>query len=463
METCIEKPEQTIWSALHATYGLTLLRPVIADKTGQAMLRLLKALCSTPRDPLHLAEVYSETYQQIISSVYQDGVPPLQDAWKAHLAAQLIDSSNLWSRQVEHNRHSQSESIAPALQEQARRDLCTLQYLFELDAQILCDYVKDLVSAELPELANAWIPWLHFSPQQRQEVVTPREKLAQQIEQSKDWSTLVTVLEQYWSRYGTGPLARFHVLRWQRETRQLEGISYPDTIQLINLIGHERQQKRIVTNIERFIANLPAHDMLFYGPPGTGKSSTMKAIANTYKQQGLCLIEVSKEDINDLPQVVAALRGRAPHYLLFIDDLSFEESDTSYKILKVLLEGTAEARPTNILVCTTSNRMNLVRENFSERGKPTEDVHWRDTMDEKQSLMHRFGLRINFMSPDQKQYLHIIDELVSQRGLKIPAEELHMRALQWERQHTGRSGRSARQFVDDLEADLKFVITQDEP
>ena len=195
----------------------------------------------------------------------------------------------------------------------------------------------------------------------------------------------------------------------------------------------------------------------FYGPPGTGKSSTIKAIANTYAQQGLCLVEVRKENINDLSQVATALRGRARRYLLLIDDLSFEEHDTSYKTLKVLLEGTAEARPHNILICTTSNRMNLVRENFSDRGKPTEDVNWRDTMDEKQSLVHRFGLRVNFMTPDQAQYLRIVSELAQQRALEDPQKRNSVPAP-----CNGNASTPDAQDVvranlwDDLEADIKY-------
>ncbi|HET8843174.1 MAG TPA: DUF815 domain-containing protein, partial [Ktedonobacteraceae bacterium] len=164
----------------------------------------------------------------------------------------------------------------------------------------------------------------------------------------------------------------------------------------------------------------------------------------------------SKDDISDLSLVVAQLRQRSPHYLLFIDDLSFEEHETTYKGLKVMLEGTAEVRPVNVLICATSNRLNLIRENFSERGKPTEDVTWRDTMDEKQSLAHRFALRITFLSPDQRQYLHIVEQMARQRKLELPEGILQERALQWERQHTGRSGRLARQFIDDLEAELKY-------
>ena len=184
----------------------------------------------------------------------------------------------------------------------------------------------------------------------------------------------------------------------------------------------------------------------------------MKALANAYADMGLRLIEVRKEFVNDLPIIVNQLRGHAPHFLLFIDDLSFEEHETEYKALKVLLEGAAEARPANVLIYATTNRLNLIRENFADRGKPGDDVHWRDTLDEKASLVARFGLRVTFMTPDQAQYLNIVIGLAHQRGLTLSEEDLRLRALTWERQHTGRSGRLARQFIDDLEAEQKMIL-----
>jgi predicted AAA+ superfamily ATPase len=267
---------------------------------------------------------------------------------------------------------------------------------------------------------------------------------------------MAEALEQHWARHGTGPQAHYHALRWNALEQQLLGIANPDPIKLSSLVGQGQQQARLSKNIQRLLAGLPAQDMLLYGPPGTGKSSTVKALVNAYADQGLRLVEVQKEDIGDLPAVVRQLGERAPRYLVFIDDLSFEDHEVAYKALKVVLEGTAQARPANVLICATSNRLNLVRENFSDRGKPAEDVNWRDTMDEKQSLAHRFGLRVTFMSPDQRQYLNIVETLTRQRALEIPAETLQELALQWERQHTGRSGRVARQFIDDLEADLKY-------
>jgi hypothetical protein len=223
------------------------------------------------------------------------------------------------------------------------------------------------------------------------------------------------------------------------------------------LISYEREQALLQANIERFLLGLPAHDVVLYGAPGTGKSSTVKALVNTYAERGLRLIEVPKASIKDLPAIATQLRDKAPRFLIFIDDLSFEDHETEYKALKVLLEGTAEVRPRNVLIYVTTNRLNLVRENFSDRGKPTDDVHWKDTMEEKNSLVARFGLRVTFALPNQERYLTIATELAQQRDISLSTDELRARALAWERQHVGRSGRMARQFVDDLEAETRFA------
>lgn len=445
---------EQIHTAAYSVHGLTLLRGILAHDAGQSILRLLQQLAATQPEPIATAEAYSEAFNQLALAMYENATDTLIDAWQAYLIGQLIDDRNLWSTQVE---DLGVERISPRLRIQAEHDLQTLQRLFKLDAQLIWEQTCAIVTPTMPELGNAWIPWHDLQPRRDETINHARQTLTQTIAASSDWKELIAPLEHYWSRYGTGPFSHYHVLRWQGNKQQLEGIAHPDVIQLSDLIGQERQQARITANVERFIAGLPAHDMLLYGAPGTGKSSTVKAIANAYAEQGLCLLEINKEHVDDLPLIVAELRGRAPHYLLFIDDLSFEENETSYKKLKVLLEGTSETRPKNVAICATSNRMNLIRENFNERGNPTDDVNWRDTMDEKQSLAHRFGLRVTFLSPDQKQYLRIVKELAQKRHIHISEDDLHSRAMQWERQHAGRSGRSARQFVDDLEAELKYI------
>lgn len=466
MESLVQKAERgdnnshlpemrdKIQRVLHMLYGLSILNNVVRGSEAHAMLDLLQKLADPNAAPEALALSYSHAFAQLAALANNETTPRLADAWQACLAMRLIDDCNSWSSQVE---RFGTARVSPGLRTQARRELRVLQSLFAFDAQTLWQSVRTLVASTLPELQNAWIPWLQLAPGgSEEEIGTARARLAIRLATASDWGELLEDLEQYWARHGTGPLAQYSVLRWLGSTKQLAGIAHPDPVRLTSLVAQERQQERLTTNIKRFLAGLPSQDMLLYGPPGTGKSSTIKALVNTYAEAGLCLVEVNKDDIGDLALIVAQLRQRSPRYLLFIDDLSFEEHETAYKALKVLLEGTAESRPANVLICATSNRLNLIRENFSERGKPTEDVTWRDTMDEKQSLAHRFALRVTFFSPDQRQYLYIVEQMARQRGLELPEAALQERALQWERQHTGRSGRLARQFIDDLEAELKY-------
>jgi predicted AAA+ superfamily ATPase len=227
-------------------------------------------------------------------------------------------------------------------------------------------------------------------------------------------------------------------------------------VRLADLVGYERVREPLLTNTERFLAGLPAHHALLYGMPGTGKSSTVKAVMNEYADRGLRLVEVAKEDLGSLPRVLESLRARAPRFVIFVDDLSFEENEVEYKALKALLEGSVEEPPDNVRVYATSNRRNLIRERFSERDESGvgDDVHARDTMQEKLSLSARFGLRVTFPTPDQRQYLEIVAGLARRRGIEMPEEELKERAVLWDRWHAGRSGRTARQFVDELQAEL---------
>lgn len=446
----LQEVQEEIHSALQASHALTLLRNVLHDETCHAVLTLLRALDGQECQAEHLAHVYSLAFERLARAVTSDRVPCLPDAWQAYLIGRIIDDVNVWNEQVE--RYG-IKGVSARILAQARRDLQTLQRLFQLTAEKLWLLTQQRVVAELPALEDAWEPWYELAPVSESNEYDGRDALARQIAECIDWGAAAELLMAHWSRHGTGVLAHYLVLRWQGQ--EFQGVAHPDPIRLRELIGYEREQARLRTNTERFLANLPAHHALLYGPPGTGKSSTIKALVNEYGEQGLRLVEVRKEYINDLPQIINLLRGRAPHYILFIDDLSFEEHETQYKMLKVLLEGTAEARPGNVLIYATSNRLNLIRESFTDRGKPTEDVHWRDTMDEKHSLAHRFGLRLTFISPDQAHYLKIVEGLARQRQIDLPREELDQRALSWERQHVGRSGRVARQFVDELEAELR--------
>jgi predicted AAA+ superfamily ATPase len=202
----------------------------------------------------------------------------------------------------------------------------------------------------------------------------------------------------------------------------------------------------LVRTAKRYVPGIPPNTVMSSGDRGTGKSSTVKALLNALAPRGLRLVEIPKEALGDFPRLVALLRGRRERFLLFVDDLSFEEHETEYKALKAVLEGSLETRPDNLVLYATSNRRHLVRQRFDDRDSAADDIHPGDTVEEKLSLSDRFGLRVRFLAPDQSRYLAIARALAERHGLALPREELETRALRWAARHGGRSARTARQF-----------------
>ena len=414
--------------------GIAALRGVLDSGAGRDFLTLLGLLSTEKPDPEPVADACSRLWGELA----RIPKPLPEDAWQAHLVERILEGEHPFATAAEKG------ELSPPLLEQARRDLRTLRALFDLDVGTLLRVVEEAV----PKLAGVWVPPRNPN---HEAGASPRRVLAAKLTATADWGELAGMLAEHFALYGAGVLGRYRAFRWQNGG--LRAVSHPDPVRLEGLIGYEREREPLIRNTKRLLAGLPAHHALLYGLPGTGKSSTVKAVLNEYADLGLRLVELAKEDLKELPALLDALRGRGPRFILFVDDLSFEENEVEYKALKALLEGSIEEPPGNVRLYATSNRRNLIRERFSERDE-ADDVHARDTMQEKLSLAARFGLRITFPAPDQKRYLEIVSGLSEERGLKIPAEELKERALLWDRWHAGRSGRTARQFVDELEAEL---------
>ena len=412
--------------------GLGAMRGVLDSSMTRDFLELLELLEDGCPDPGAVAEAFGRLWEGL--ALEEERLLP--DAWQSHLVGRVLDGENSFSLRAERGQMSAS------VPEQARRDLLTLRELFALDAAALLDRVESAV----PALAGIWVPWTDPAPTEE----SPRHAVARKLSAAGDWGACLELLADYYARQGVGPFGRRRAFHW-REGR-LRVVASPDPVRLAELVAYEREREPLIRNTERFLAGLPAHHALLYGLPGTGKSSTVKAILNEYAGEGLRLVEVDKEDLAELTRVLELLRGRGPRFVLFVDDLSFEEHEVEYKALKALLEGSIEEPPENVRVYATSNRRNLIRESFSDR--EADDVHAQDTMQEKLSLAARFGLRLTFPSPDQARYLQIVAGLARDRGLQIPQEDLNQRALLWDRWHAGRSGRTARQFVDELEAEM---------
>ena len=210
------------------------------------------------------------------------------------------------------------------------------------------------------------------------------------------------------------------------------------------------KKKKLTDNTEAFVSGKKANNCLLYGDAGTGKSSCIKAIANEYYGSGLRIIEVYKHQFQDLNDVIAQIKNRNYKFIIYMDDLSFEEFEIEYKYLKAVIEGGLEKKPENVLIYATSNRRHLIRETFKDKQDRDEELHVNDTVQEKLSLVSRFGVSIYFGSPDKKQFQKIVSTLADRYGVRMSEDELLLKANQWELSHGGLSGRTAQQFIDYL-------------
>ena len=221
-------------------------------------------------------------------------------------------------------------------------------------------------------------------------------------------------------------------------------------VRLDDLVGYEIPKRKLIENTDAFVEGRRANNCLLFGDAGTGKSSSIKAIANEYYNRGLRVIEIYKHQFQDLNDVITQIKNRNYKFIIYMDDLSFEDFEVEYKYLKAVIEGGLEKKPGNVLIYATSNRRHIIREKFSDKEDRRDDLHSSDTVQEKLSLASRFGVTIFFASPDKKEFQNIVKELARRYGVVMPQEELLLEANKWELSHGGLSGRTAQQFIDYL-------------
>ena len=250
---------------------------------------------------------------------------------------------------------------------------------------------------------------------------------------------------------GYGKFAAHHVFR--SEAGQLIPVAHPDPIRIDELVGYERERGIVMANTRALLQGKPAANLLLTGDAGTGKSSTIKAVANAIAAEGLRLVELRRDQLTLLPQLLTALAENPMKFILFIDDLSFLTDDESFNALKAALEGGVSARSRNVVIYATSNRRHLVKERFTDR--EGDDVHCSDTLQELKSLSDRFGRQITFQKPDKAAYLHIVERLAADSGLSMDAKDLFGYAERLALERGGRSARLARQAVDRLLSNQK--------
>ncbi|MGN0335385.1 MAG: ATP-binding protein [Lachnospiraceae bacterium] len=274
------------------------------------------------------------------------------------------------------------------------------------------------------------------------------------IEQAKDENEIFEIVTDFYRAYGVGMFGLNKAFRIKSLPGGVEFLPINNTekVMLDDLIGYEIQKKKLVENTEAFVEGRAANNVLLFGDSGTGKSTSIKAILNEYYDRGLRMIEIYKHQFQDLSSIIAQIKNRNYRFIIYMDDLSFEEFEIEYKFLKAVIEGGMETKPDNVLIYATSNRRHLIRETWSDRSDMSQDeLHRSDTMQEKLSLVARFGVTINYSKPSQKEYFNIVTELAKRYPeIRLSDEELRAQANMWELSHGGISGRTAQQFINYL-------------
>ena len=277
-------------------------------------------------------------------------------------------------------------------------------------------------------------------------------ELSVQLAECKDAETLKKTLTRFYKNFGVGKFGLHKAFRVEHTEQGAEIVPITKIahVHLDDLVGYDIAKKKLIDNTEAFVKGKRANNCLLFGDAGTGKSSSIKAILNQYYDQGLRMIEIYKHQFQDLNDVIAQVKNRNYKFIIYMDDLSFEEFEIEYKYLKAVIEGGLEKKPNNVLIYATSNRRHLVRETFRDKADRDEELHTNDTVQEKLSLVARFGVTIYFGRPDKKQFQQIVRELAKRNDIEMSEEELFLEANKWELSHGGLSGRTAQQFIDYL-------------
>lgn len=407
--------------------SLLIYQSVFESEVGQTFLHLLDSLYYRDKNTLSLE--FLNTYGLFFKALAKNG-----KSWQDYLISEILFNENPFSQQVQ---LTPVQELPKPLIDAVKHDLSILQIVYDCTTQQLAECVKNSTSISyIPlvwEVENIGNTFLH---------------------RSNDWQETIEELADYYYQQGTGIIAKYKAFKWKEN--QLIGIENPDPIKLTEIVGYELQKETLIKNTEILLAGCTALNVLLYGSRGSGKSSLVKGLLNRYNIQGLRLVEVSQSQLNDLPYMVDILRNFSQKFIVFVDDLSFEKDDDSFKLLKVILEGSVTARASNVVIYATSNRRHLIREFFGDRPQlsDSDEVHVWDTVQEKLSFSDRFGLTLTFEPANQEKYLTIVNHLAQQVKLNLPKEELEFRAKQWAVKQNGRSGRTAQQFIDFLQGEL---------
>jgi len=367
--------------------------------------------------------------------------------WHCFLALCLANHENAYSISCE-IRGDQGGTLSTL----ARQDFAVLWQLYKKDIRVLDKLTPgSCVWSELSCFRTFGESSRIFNRRIRNRIL----ELSVSLAQAEDVESFARGVSGFYREFGVGKFGlnkAFRIIE-DRHRAVIEPIVNVEHVYLKDIIGYELQKQKLIENTERFIQGKPANNVLLFGDAGTGKSSSIKAVLNEYYDRGLRIIEVYKHQFHSLSSILEQIQDRNYRFIIYMDDLSFEESELEYKYLKAIIEGGLGRRPGNVLIYATSNRRHLIREKFSDKRELDDELHVNDTVQEKLSLVARFGVTIYYGSPDKKEFQNIVRVLAERHGIHMPLEELYQEANKWELYHGGLSGRTAVQFITHISGD----------
>ncbi len=403
-----------------------------------------EAKCRKPEDIEKKAELKERLYGCLNRLIALAGEYGLENnLWHNYLTLLLVNHENVFSTSCEIR-----GAVEGSINELVHHDFAIFREMFAWDLEGLGE-----------ELGVGHVhTFLHYSSiNGRSKMYNKRIRdrictLSIALAKAENTEEFMADMVQFYKEFGVGKLGLHKAFRVARLGDQVQIVPITNIahVYLDDLVGYEIPKKKLIDNTEAFVQGRKANNCLLFGDAGTGKSSSIKGILNQYYDQGLRIIEIYKHQFQDLNDVIAQIKNRNYKFIIYMDDLSFEEFEIEYKYLKAVIEGGLEKKPENILIYATSNRRHLIKETFDDKLGRRDELHSSDTVQEKLSLVSRFGVTIFFCAPDKKEYQQIVRTLAERYGVTMPEEELLQEANKWEISHGGLSGRSAQQFVDYL-------------
>lgn len=363
--------------------------------------------------------------------------------WHSFMAYLLVNNENAYSRACEIR-----GEVDGSINEIARHDFAILRDYFEFDLMLLGRYFE----VDCMEAVTAYKGTSGSGAAFNRRIRDRIRELCSHLEQAGDAEDFGKAVTDFYREFGVGRLGLHKAFRVAHTDNGAEIVPITNIahVHLDDLVGYELAKQKLIDNTEAFVNGKEANNCLLYGDAGTGKSTSVKAIANQYYDKGLRLIELYKHQFCDLNDVIAQIKNRNYKFIIYMDDLSFEEFEIEYKYLKAVIEGGLEKKPDNVLIYATSNRRHLIREKFSDKEEIREDMHTSDTVQEKLSLYARFGVTIYYGAPNKKEFQNIVQVLADKYQVQMDTETLLLEANRWELSHGGLSGRTAQQFINYL-------------